>query len=150
MPQFSLISKERLSWCHPDLQKLFNFVIQYYDCTIVDGYRTKAKQEEAFDSGASKVHYPSTHNSKPSIAVDVAPYEIGGVDWGKTQSAYFAGFVMGVAALLYHRGDIKHRIRCGIDWDKDNDIDDTLFWDGGHFELVLSDEEKSKLIYYEV
>jgi hypothetical protein len=72
----------------------------------------------------------------PSLAVDLAPYESTGIDWGKTQSAYFAGRVMGLAEELFRQGIMKHRIRPGIDWDMDNDVDDTKFWDAGHFEII--------------
>lgn len=149
MPQFSYISKERLLTCHPDLQVLFTYVIQFYDCTVVCGYRTKEDQEKAFNSGLSKVRYPGTHSTKPSIAVDVAPFEGINIDWGKTQSAHFAGYVMGFADMLFKYGVIKHRIRNGADWDGDNDVDDTTFWDACHFELILSQEEKSNLKYFE-
>jgi peptidoglycan L-alanyl-D-glutamate endopeptidase CwlK len=149
MSQFSQISKDRLATCHFELQLLFNYVIQFYDCTIVDGYRTKVKQHEYLLSGKSQIDYPTVHNTKPSIAVDVAPYESTGIDWGKLQSAYFAGVVMGIANMLFKNGLIKHKIRCGVDWDKDNDVDDTAFWDAGHFELILSEEEKLNLKYYE-
>jgi hypothetical protein len=42
-----------------------------------------------------------------------------------------------LADELYRIGTIKHRIRCGIDWDNDNDIDDTKFMDAGHFEIMI-------------
>lgn len=150
MPNFSQVSKERLATCHPELQVLFNYVIQFYDCTVICGFRTKADQEAAFNAGFSKVHYPGTHSTKPSVAVDVAPYEKSGIDWGKLQSAQFAGYVMGVAALLYKMQIMKHKVRSGADWNMNNDVDDTTFWDGNHFELILSEEEKKNLIYYEV
>jgi peptidoglycan LD-endopeptidase CwlK len=150
MPTFSFISKQRLSTCNMELQILFNYVIQFYDCTVVCGYRTKAEQEKALADGLSKVGYPGTHSTKPSIAIDVAPYEATGIDWSKTQSAHFAGFVMGCASLLLKFGYIKHKIRNGADWNSDNNIDDTTFWDANHFELILSEEEKKNLIYYEI
>lgn len=150
MPVFSKISRNRLSECHEDLQTLFNHVIQFYDCSVLCGFRTKVDQERAFNDGLSKVHYPGTHSTKPSIAVDVAPYEGTSVDWSKTQSAHFAGYVMGVADRMYLLGIIKHKIRNGADWDSDNDIDDTTFWDANHFELVLTEVEKQLIKYYEV
>ncbi len=149
MPAYSNISLQKLSTCHKELQILFNHVIQYYDCTVVCGFRTKADQEQAFNDGLSKVHYPGTHSTKPSIAVDVAPYETNHIDWSKTQSAFFAGYVMGVADRLYTLGLMKHHIRNGADWNGDHDVDDTTFWDANHFELILSDEEKSHLQYFE-
>jgi len=149
MPQFSQTSIDRLTTCHRDLWTLFHHVIQFVDCTVVCGFRTKADQEKAFDAGLSKVHYPGTHSTKPSIACDVAPFEGTSIDWGKLQSAWFAGYVMGVADRLYKIGTISHRIRSGADWDMDHDVDDTTFWDATHFELILSDEEKQIVKYYE-
>ena len=137
MNRFSETSKAKLSTCHRDLQTLFNHIILERDCTVVCGYRNEVDQNKAFESGNSQKQWPdSTHNITPSIAVDVAPYEKNGIDWGKLQSAEFAGYVRGVADQLYRIGTIKHRIRCGIDWDRDYDIDDTKFWDSAHFELI--------------
>ena len=147
MAAFSQISKNRLATCNFELQLLFNYMIQFYDFAVVDGYRTKEKQHEYFLSGASKIDYPTVHNTKPSNAVDVYAYEINHIDWGKLQSAYFAGWVMGIAARLYEEGKIFHRIRCGIDWYMNNDIDDTTFWDSGHFEIVPNFNETFN--YYE-
>ncbi len=149
MPQFSKSSEDKLNTCHADLQTLFREVIKRYDCTVVCGFRTKAEQDEAFRLGFSKVKYPGTHSTKPSIAVDVAPFEVSGVDWGKVQSAFFAGYVLGLAEELFNQGRIKHKIRSGADWDNDKDVDDTTFWDACHFELILSDEEKKNIKYYE-
>lgn len=136
MPQFSNISKQRLATCHSDLQTLFNTVILEYDCAVVCGHRNEEDQNKAHDSGNSKKRWPdSKHNTLPSLAVDVAPYESGGVDWGTTQSAFFAGYVKGVADELFREGVMRHRIRLGIDWDEDSDVDDTKFWDACHFEI---------------
>jgi peptidoglycan L-alanyl-D-glutamate endopeptidase CwlK len=139
MPVFSQVSHDKLAKAHPDLITLFNHVIKYYDCTIADSYRTKALQEQYFNEGKSKIHYPTVHNTKPSNAVDVYPYETTGVDFGKLQSAYFAGWVMGIARMLFERGLMTHQIRCGADWNKNNDVDDNSFWDAGHFEIIPND-----------
>jgi len=136
MNNFSDISKERLKTCHRDLQLLFNHVVQDYDCTVICGHRGSEEQDEAYASGNSQLEWPkSKHNSVPSLAVDVVPHEKI-IDWGKLQSAHFAGYVKGVADRLLHIGVISHHIRCGVDWDSDNDIDDTTFWDSAHFEIV--------------
>jgi len=137
MPQYSSTSKAKLSSCHEDLIILFNHVILEYDNTIVCGYRGKKEQDEAFTSGASQKQYPnSKHNTIPSEAVDSAPYEVSGIDWKRTQCAHYAGYVLGVANRLYAEGLMKHKIRCGVDWDMDQDIDDTTFWDACHFEII--------------
>lgn len=130
MPAFSRRSLDNLSTCHVSLQKLFTEVIKEYDCTVIQGERTKAEQDEYFRTGKSKVQYPnSKHNSSPSLAADVVPFPI---DWENRHRFYhFAGYVKGVADTL----GIK--IRCGADWDGDNDFTDQRFHDMPHFELVL-------------
>jgi len=48
---------------------------------------------------------------------------------------YFAGYVKGVATMLYKNGTIKSRIRWGGDWDSDTDLKDNTFNDLPHFEI---------------
>ena len=138
MFHFSNISRKRLNTCHTDLQALFEQVILGYDCTIVCGHRTQEEQDLAYANGYSHLRWPnSKHNSMPSMAVDVVPYGNGRLDWGKLQGSHFAGYVKGMADQLYMNGTIHHRIRCGVDWDNDQDVDDTQFWDSAHFELIV-------------
>lgn len=132
MPQFSTTSKTRLAECHPDLQRLFNEVVKRYDCTVICGYRSQVEQKRLLLLGRTKV-LVSKHNSKPSMAVDVAPWhaEVPHVRWDDVKTFYlFCGYVKGVADSL----GIK--IRCGADWDNDNDINDQSFNDLPHFELI--------------
>lgn len=128
MPKFSTKSKQILASVHPDLRRLFETVVERFDCTIVSGHRNEAEQNEKFRQGLSKVQYPdSKHNAYPSNAVDVAPYPI---DWeDRERFAYFAGYVMGVAQSL------GITIRWGGDFDMDTEVKDSTFYDGGHFEL---------------
>lgn len=143
MNHFSDASKAKLQTCHRDLQTLFAHVLNNYNCTIVCGHRGEEDQNKAFAEGKSKLRYPeSKHNKRPSLAVDVAPYETTGIDWGKLQSAFFAGYVKGIADKLFQIGVISHRIRMGIDWDGDNDVDDTSFWDACHFEIIPNYRDK--------
>lgn len=135
MFRFSKNSLDRLATCHEDLIIFCNELIKYYDFTVVCGHRGQEDQDKAYASGHSKVKYPnSKHNSYPSMAVDLAPWE-GRIDWGKNQLLFFAGFAIGVARMLYNEGKIHHEIISGVDWDNDNDVDDTRFFDGPHFEL---------------
>lgn len=129
MPKFSNASKARLYTCHDDLQRLFNKVIEEYDCSILEGHRPQELQEEYFRTGKSKVRWPNgKHNSQPSKAVDVAPWPI---DWNDTNRFYhFGGYVKGVAQSM------GIEIRWGGDWDGDTDLDDQTFMDLVHFELV--------------
>lgn len=135
MPRYSQRSMSRLSTCHPDLQVLFFEVIRHFDCTIVCGHRNQQDQAEAKMHGASKVDWPnSKHNTKPSMAVDVAPYPI---DWMNYSRFYwFGGYVMGVAEMLRLNGKMTHKVRYGGDWDGDKDINDQTFNDLLHFELI--------------
>ena len=128
MPRFSKRSKQRLSTCDERLQKLFKEVVKEFDCTIIEGYRNKAKQDSAYNSGHSKVRYPNgKHNKTPSVAVDVAPYPI---DWkDRERFNYFAGYVLGVASQM------GYKVRWGGDWDMDTEVDDNKFDDLVHFEI---------------
>ena len=129
MPQFGKTSLEKLSTCHKDLQKLFGEVVKHYDCVVLDGYRSNEKQEELFKQGKSKLRAGSSkHNLNPSLAADVVPYPI---DWNdKNKFYHFIGYVKATADQL----GIK--IRCGGDWDGDNDLKDQTFFDLPHFELT--------------
>ena len=128
MPRFGSRSRKNLNTCNEDLQELFNQVIKYFDCTVIQGYRGKEEQNKYFKEGKSKVKYPNgRHNASPSNAVDVVPYPI---DWKDTDRMYyFAGFVKGIAANL------GIPIRWGGDWNDNTEVKDTNFKDLPHFEL---------------
>ena len=128
MYRFGKKSKERLSTCDERLQKVFNEVIKYVDCSVLEGYRNKERQERFFKEGKSKVHYPNgNHNSNPSNAVDVTPYPVNWAD--RERQTLFAGFVLGLA-----RG-MGIRLRWGGDWNMNFNVKDNRFDDFPHFEL---------------
>ena len=135
MYSYGETSKSRLNTCHPDLITIFNEVIKLVDISILEGHRGKDKQDEYYNRNLSKLKWPlSKHNSKPSMAVDAAPWPI---DWEDTGRFYqMVGVVKGIAHMLYEDGKISHKLRCGADWDKDGDIRDQSFNDLPHFELV--------------
>jgi peptidoglycan L-alanyl-D-glutamate endopeptidase CwlK len=131
MPQFSQASKDRLSTCHPDLQRLFNEVVKRYDCTIIEGHRTDERQAQLFAEGKTKVRKGGRHTMIPSMAVDVMPFPI---DWKDSKEQrerriHFAGIVKGVAHAM---GII---IRWGGDWNQDDLITAGDDWDMPHFEI---------------
>ncbi|MBF0290487.1 MAG: M15 family metallopeptidase [SAR324 cluster bacterium] len=137
MFKFSSKSKEKLDQCHPKLRMLFNQVIQYHDCTIMEGIRSRELQDEYYRTGKSKLMWPhSKHNvvasNELSRAVDVAPYIAGkGIPWNDVRYFYhFAGLVRGIAA------ELGIKVRSGLDWDNDWRLDDQSFHDGPHFELL--------------
>jgi len=128
MPRFGKGSLFQLQSVHPDLQELFKEVVKHFDCSVIEGFRGKEKQDRAYNEGKSKVKFPKgKHNQIPSEAVDIAPYPI---DWDdKERFYYFAGFVMGVASQM------DYKIRWGGDWNNDTEVQDTRFKDLVHFEI---------------
>lgn len=140
MPSFSKQSEDKLTTCDHRIQTLFYEIIIIHDCTIIEGHRSKARQEKLFNNGSSKVKF-GNHNYSPSKAIDVAPYIPGkGIPWPKpntpdyikdlSQFYYFAGIVMDRALT------IGIAIRWGGDWDRDNTLSDQSFDDLVHFELL--------------
>jgi peptidoglycan L-alanyl-D-glutamate endopeptidase CwlK len=136
MPKFSQESFSKLSTCHPDLQALFFEVIKFYDCTILEGYRNQAQQEEDFKTGHSRLHFPfGKHNSQPSMAVDVAPYPINFND--SKLLLWFGGYVMGIAQKLKDEGKMEHSIRWGGSWEGLGKLNTpAMIEDMVHFELI--------------
>jgi len=133
MANFGKRSRTNLSQAHPNLQKLFNEVIKYYDCAVICGHRNEKDQNKAYNDGLSKLRYPqSKHNKTPSLAVDVVPWfkNRPHIRWNDKSKFYeFGGFVQGVAASL------NINIRWGGNWDMDDELKDQSFFDLPHFEL---------------
>lgn len=130
MPKFSRKSKTILNSCHPDLQKLMNEVIKHFDITILEGHRSKERQDALCSSGKSQVKFPgSKHNAYPSLAVDIMPYSKI-IDWNdRDRFHYLGGFVLATAISM------GISIRWGGDWDMDTEVKDNRFDDLVHFEL---------------
>ena len=133
MPKYSEKSKGRLLTVKTPLQKVFNFVIDYFDNTISEGIRTLSKQRQYVQEGRSK-----TLNSKhlTGEAIDSYPYPIRMPKKGTksfikdlARFYYYAGFVLGVAAAM------GVKLRWGGDWDMDTEVNDQTFDDLPHFEL---------------
>ena len=139
MPQFGGASKKNLYECDQDLIDLFEEVVKHYDCSIIEGIRSKEEQDKLFHAGKSKVQWPNgKHNitveGGKSRAVDVIPYPgtLNGVSiWNDLNRFYhFIGFVKGGAARM----EIK--IRGGADWDMDHNLAEQTFNDLPHVELA--------------
>ena len=128
MPKFGRASKKRLKTCDEVLVFLFEEVVKYFDCTVLEGHRGKKLQNKYFKEGKSKLQYPDgNHNKIPSFAVDVVPYPI---DWeDRERMTYIAGYVKRIALML------GIPIRWGGDWNGNNDLKDNNFDDLPHFEL---------------
>lgn len=135
MPSFSIHSQKQLRTCDPLLQRLFNTVIEHYDCRILIGHRGEAEQNAAHAAGNSDKKWPnSKHNTYLSRAVDVSPWPkewAGKLDWKDLSRFYhFAGFVQAVAQ------NTGIAVRWGGDWDGDGDLKDHKLVDLVHWELV--------------
>ena len=128
MAKFGRSSRERLATCDERLQNVFNEVIKYVDCSVLEGQRNEERQNKLFEEGKTKVKYPNgRHNHNPSRAVDIAPYPI---DWADRERFHlFAGFVLGIARSM----GIK--LRWGGDWNMNFEVNDSKFDDFPHFEL---------------
>ena len=137
MPKYSKNSRDKLAIAHIDLQMIFKEVVKYYDNTIVYSFRGQELQNRLFNDGKSKLKYPkSKHNHYPAMAVDSAPYINGRMSDDMFQCYHYAGFVLGIAEMLYKYKVIRHKLIGGSDWDGDKDVNDQVFRDLWHFELV--------------
>lgn len=130
MPSFGAASLKQLETCDQRLQRLFLDVVQYWDCTVLEGKRSEAQQQINVAKGVSKT-LDSKHVyplGAPSLAVDVAPYP---VKWNDRERFYaFAGFVIGTARKL------GLTVRWGGDWDSDREFHDQTFMDLPHYEIT--------------
>ena len=137
MPAFSESSKDALATCHRALQATCRRVIEVYDFTVLEGHRGKARQNHLVEAGRSQVEWPeSKHNTRPSRAVDLAPYPI---DWkARGRFHVLAGHMMMALHALQQEGEIDEALslRWGGDWDGDGELDDQQFDDLPHFELI--------------
>jgi len=131
MPQFSQRSLAKLATCDTRLQLIFHHIILHFDCSILEGHRSKYRQNKLYRTGKSQLSYPhSKHNISPSLAVDVMPHPI---DWqDRERMTYFAGQVIATAR---HMGIA---IRWGGDWDNNTQLKDNVFDDLAHYELISS------------
>lgn len=138
MPSFGSQSKAALAALHPDLQKILKESIKVIDFRILDAIRGKAAQERAFAQGNSKARFgQSAHNYEPAVACDLfpAPY-----DWNDRKAFRALYDVIGRFDPQTGKGkglalQMKIPLRCGIDWNMDDDVTTSDSWDGGHYEL---------------
>ena len=111
-------SKERLEGVHPDLVAVVERAIEIskIDFTVLEGVRTRERQKELFDKGASK-----TMNSRhlTGHAVDLAPWPI---DWNDLGRFRIMSEAVKMASV-----ELEVPVTWGGDW--------RSFYDGPHFEL---------------
>ena len=124
MPRFGKRSKERLKGVDVKLVNVLNELVKIMDVTIIEGLRTKKRQEELVKQGASKTKFSKHIEGK---AVDVAPYPI---DWeDRDRFHYMGGMIRGIGQQL------NIPVRWGGDWDSDGETKDNRFDDLVHVEI---------------
>ena len=124
MPHFGKRSKRRLKGIHPKLVSVLNELVKIMDVTVIEGIRSKERQLELLEKGATKVKYSEHMDGK---AVDLAPYPI---DWkDRDRFHYMGGMIRGIAKQL------NVSVRWGGDWDSDGEVKDNGFDDLVHVEL---------------
>ena len=118
---------------HPILQHYLDRALQEVaDISIICGHRRQKEQNEAFDSGNSKLRWPEgKHNKLPSIAVDIQPYPM-----PKNSLKVHAGLGYIAGRIIQMAAEDGIAIRWGGDWDRDGDVTDQSFDDLVHYELV--------------
>jgi|TARA_R110000782_G_C14796683_1_gene411413 peptidoglycan L-alanyl-D-glutamate endopeptidase CwlK len=125
MPRFGKTSKKRLKGIDPKLVNVLNELIKIMDVTIIEGLRSKERQAELLEKGATKVKYSKHMEGK---AVDLSPYPI---DWENRDGFhYMGGMIRGIAKQL------NVKVRWGGDWDSDGDVKDNGFDDLVHVEIL--------------
>lgn len=138
MPVFGKASKAALKKAHPDIQRLLTEAIKVIDFKVLDATRGRAAQTRAYRSGHSKALFgESPHNYVPSLACDLfpAPY-----DWENTAAFRKLYAVIGRYDPKTGKGKglalkMKIPLRCGLDWNMDDEKTTSDDWDGGHYEL---------------
>ncbi len=112
MPRFGKRSKSRLKGVNSDLVRVLNEVVKSYDITILEGVRSRDRQQELYADKKSKldgVYKKSNHQL--GKAVDIAPYP---VDFEDTKGfMYLGGLMMATARYL------GVQLRWGADWNMD-------------------------------
>ena len=124
MPKFGKRSKERLKGVDTRLVNVLNELIKIMDVTIIEGLRSKQRQEILLKEGKTKTKFSKHIEGK---AVDLAPYP---VDWeDRDRFHYMGGMIRGIAKQL------NINVRWGGDWDSDGETKDNRFDDLVHVEI---------------
>ena len=111
MPKFGKRSRDRLKGVNTKLVNVLNNTVKIYDIFVIEGLRSKERQKELYDQGATKVLHS---NHMDGLAVDIAPYPYDPNDIKRF--FYMAGIIKMVSK------DLGIRIRWGGDWNEDQEF----------------------------
>jgi hypothetical protein len=161
-PTFGTRSRNHLATCHADLVLLCDTVIRYVDFSVIDGWRSPERQNEAVVKKRSKLLWPKgNHNAMrfpggPMLDQEqlgrVARREDGtyALDGESVVGCSLAidftpypfhgwndagAFLMIVGAFRVVALQLGLAARFGADWDSDWQTTDQTFHDLGHVEL---------------
>ena len=124
MYKFGKRSRQRLKGVDPRLVNVLNELIKIMDVTIIEGLRSKERQQKLLAQGKTKTKYSKHIEGK---AVDLAPYPINWDD--REMFHYMGGMLRGLGKAM------GLKIRWGGDLDSDGDIHDNNFDDLVHVEI---------------
>jgi len=106
------------------------------DFTVVEGLRSKQRQAQLYAQGRTTAGKIVTWTLKSKhidgLAVDLAPFTDGKIDW--TDLAKFDAIG---AAMKKAAAELGVTIRWGADWDRDGRLREKGESDSPHFEIVL-------------
>ena len=131
-----LLKRERLTGVDPSLVKVVEKASELcpFDVMVVEGKRTKERQEELYAQGRTKPGKMVTWTLKSKHiegkAVDLAPYVHGKIAWNDIVLFVTMGRAMRKASV-----ELGVPIRWGMDWDNDDVLQEKGETDGPHFEL---------------
>ena len=136
-------SMQKINTCHHELGQIFDLYRQrqFFEITIIHGWRGEEIQHQAFIEGNSTRDWPdSKHNvifegHALSDAVDYGPWcyvpELGrmGVPWKDTHAfAVIGGILIAIAT------ELGYEVTYGGDWDMDGQTTDQNLMDWGHLQ----------------
>lgn len=109
--------------------------ISSVDFTVIEGLRSKARQQQLYAQGRTTPGKVVTWTLKSKhiegLAVDLGPVKSGGIDWNNTK-----GFDAIAKAMMEAAGELGVGLRWGKDWDRDGKPGEKGETDSPHFELT--------------
>jgi len=130
-------SLKKLDGVDPRLQAVVLRAIELsaQDFTVVEGLRTLERQKILFAQGRTQPGKIVTETMKSKhlegLAVDIAPWENGAIDWNTT-----ARFDVIAKAMFQAAKELGIGLRWGADWDRDGRPRERGESDSPHFELT--------------
>lgn len=135
---FGQRSLDRLKGVNPRLVSVVHRALELstVDFTVIEGVRSRARQAQLYAQGRTTAGKIVTWTLKSKhidgLAVDLAPFADGKIDW--TDLAKFDAIG---AAMKKAAAELGVTIRWGADWDRDGKLREKGESDSPHFEIVL-------------